>query len=116
MKTLLVIHPPRFLAAGAAPNVRGQAAILAHENPDRLMLWVRPTGASIVLLNELDQSAPGFTLDAIAASSGPSNHALGDTPFTHQGRLYAASVTNVAATVEVMELVREGGGLGASPP
>lgn len=116
MKYIRVIHPSRVLPAGAAAGVRGQAAMLLQENPDRVGLWIFPRDNDIVLLSELDQGSPGFLLKGGALNIGIANVQFGDVPICDQGRLYAASVSNVTATVDVMELVREGGGLGASPP
>jgi hypothetical protein len=116
VKYIHIVRPVTVLLAGAAPSVRGKATLVIQENDNRVGLWLFSGDNDFHILSDLDQSAPGFLVKGGALNVGLANAQFGDVPICPQGRLYACSISNVIVTLYVMELVREGGGLGASPP
>jgi len=115
MKYLHVIHPTRTLPAGTATAI-GAVQVVLQENPDRVGLWIFPRDNDAVLCQEVDQQTPNYLLKGGATNVGLGNQYFGDTPVCHQGRIYMAAAGAAAVKLDIMELVRESGGLGASPP
>lgn len=77
---------------------------------------VGPAGAAVTTTVSASGNASGVPGNTGTGGLGLATQQFGDVPICDQTRLYACSVSNVAAQVDVMELVREAGGLGASPP
>jgi len=77
---------------------------------------VGPAGAAVTTTVSASGTAGGVPGNTGTGGLGLATQQFGDVPICDQTRLYACSVSNVVATVDVMELVREAGGLGASPP